>query len=294
MEHKTRKLPTVADLLALKGKRQLTMLKYFSLDEAAAAEAAGIDIASVPADVLFHPEYRQFAPTIFSMAGQTHTECGSPSEYLKWCNSAIEKGADALYCSGSFETVSMLSNEYIPVVGHVGLVPARATWTGGFKAVGKTANDALDLLQQVKSYENAGAIGVELEVVPVEVADEISKRTSILVWSMGAGAGCDAIKFQLFRAEELVRHGHPATDILRSVEFPREWTGALSAYCTEAGIAFCASAFDAEAVDILADPPGERPHERLTCCPSRAQTERQDPRSTLSRPTSCPGRGCAP
>ena len=45
MEHKTRKLPTVADLLALKGKRQLTMLKFFSLDEAAAAEAAGLDIA---------------------------------------------------------------------------------------------------------------------------------------------------------------------------------------------------------------------------------------------------------
>ena len=58
MEQKTRTLPTVADLLALKGKRQLTMLKFFSLDEAAAAEAAGIDIASVPADVLFHPEYR--------------------------------------------------------------------------------------------------------------------------------------------------------------------------------------------------------------------------------------------
>ena len=192
MKRKTRTLPTVADLRALKGKRQLTMLKFFSLDEAAAAEDAGIDIASVPADILFHPEYRTVAPTIFSMAGQTHTECGSPGEYLKWCNSAIEKGADALYCSGSFETVAMLSNEYIPVVGHVGLVPARATWTGGFKAVGKTANDALDLLQQVKSYENAGAIGVELEVVPVEVANEISKRTSILVWSMGAGAGCDA------------------------------------------------------------------------------------------------------
>ena len=70
MEHKTRKLPTVADLLALKGKRQLTMLKFFSLDEAAAAEAAGIDIASVPADVLFHPEYRQFAPTIFRWQGK--------------------------------------------------------------------------------------------------------------------------------------------------------------------------------------------------------------------------------
>ena len=47
MEHKTRKLPTVADLLALKGKRQLTMLEYFSLDEAAAAEVAGIDLSLI-------------------------------------------------------------------------------------------------------------------------------------------------------------------------------------------------------------------------------------------------------
>ena len=192
MVGKEKALPTVADLLSQKGQKQLTMMKFFTLEEAAAAEVAGIDIASVPADVLFHPEYRNVAPTIFSMAGQTHTECGSPLAYLGWCNSALEKGADALYCSGSFSTVEMLAKEYIPVVGHVGLVPARATWTGGFKAVGKTAKDAIELLRQVKSYEQAGAIGVELEVVPVEVADEISKRTSILVWSMGAGAGCDA------------------------------------------------------------------------------------------------------
>ena len=45
MEQITKKLPTVADLRALKGRRQLTMMKFFSLDEAAAAEAAGIDIA---------------------------------------------------------------------------------------------------------------------------------------------------------------------------------------------------------------------------------------------------------
>ena len=81
MKRKTRTLPTVADLRALKGKKQLTMLKFFSLDEAAAAEDAGIDIASVPADVLFHPVYLTVVPTIFSMAGQTHTECGSPNEY---------------------------------------------------------------------------------------------------------------------------------------------------------------------------------------------------------------------
>jgi hypothetical protein len=77
-------------------------------------------------------------------------------------------------------------------VGHVGLVPSRATWTGGFKAVAKTADEALKLLEEVRAYERAGAFAVEIEVVPHEVATEISRRVGILLWSMGAGAGCDA------------------------------------------------------------------------------------------------------
>lgn len=187
-----RLLPTVADLRALKGQTQLTMLRYFSLDEAAAAEAAGIDIASVPPDVLFDPRYRDVAPGVFSMTGQTHLEAGTKEDYLRWGGDAIERGADALYCSGSLETVEYLAREYIPVVGHVGLVPARATWTGGFRAVAKTADSAMRLFEEVKAYENAGAFAVELEVVPEEVATEISRRVKILVWSMGAGGGCDA------------------------------------------------------------------------------------------------------
>lgn len=126
------------------------------------------------------------------MTGQAHTQCGTPTDYLRWCNDAVERGADAFYCSGSLQTVEMLAREYIPVVGHVGLVPARANWNGGFCAVGKTAQDALQLFDEVKAYEDAGAIAIELEVVPEEVATEISKRVNILVWSMGAGAGCDA------------------------------------------------------------------------------------------------------
>lgn len=187
-----RKLPTVADLRALKGKRQLTMLRYFSIDEAAAAEQAGIDIASVPPEVLFHPDYRKVAPSIFSMTGKTHLEAGTPDDYLRWCGDAVNRGADAVYCSGSLQTVAHLAREHIPVVGHVGLVPARATWTGGFRAVGKTAEAALRLYDEVRAYEDAGAFAVEIEVVPPEVATEISRRVSILLWSMGAGAGCDA------------------------------------------------------------------------------------------------------
>ena len=187
-----RKLPTVADLRAVKGKRQMTMLRYFNLDEAAAAEQAGIDIASVPADIATDPSYRHVAPSVFSMTGLTHLQAGTPEDYLNWCCDKINRGADAVYCSGSLKTVEYLAREYIPVVGHVGLVPARATWTGGFKAVGKSATDALRLYDEVRAYENAGAFAVEIEVVPAEVATAISQRVGILLWSMGAGAGCDA------------------------------------------------------------------------------------------------------
>ncbi len=40
--------PTVADILALKGKRQLSMLRVVTLEEAQAAEKAGIEMVSVP------------------------------------------------------------------------------------------------------------------------------------------------------------------------------------------------------------------------------------------------------
>jgi 3-methyl-2-oxobutanoate hydroxymethyltransferase len=203
----TRKKPTVADLLAKKGQGQLLMLRVTSLEEAAAAEEAGIDIVSVPAEIVTHPRYREVAPTLFSMTGMTHLEAGTKEDYLRFCGSVMLKGADAVYCSGSLETVEFLANEHIPVVGHVGLVPARATWTGGFRAVGKAAESAVALMDEVLSYEDAGAIGVEIEVVPVEVAAAISARTKILLWSMGAGVGCDA---QYLFAEDILgtNRGH--------------------------------------------------------------------------------------
>ena len=100
-----------------------------------------------------------------------------------------------------------LAAEGIPVVGHVGLIPAKNTWTGGFRAVGKTADSALMVYRQVKELEAAGAIAAEIEVVPEKVASEIARRTSLLLLSMGAGAGCDA---QYLFAEDVLGYtrGH--------------------------------------------------------------------------------------
>lgn len=188
----SRSRPTIADLRAIRGTRQLTMLRVLNLEEAEAAEKAGIDIVSIPPELLLNPEYRDAAPSLFSMPGDNFYEIGGPEDFLRWSFQMYRGGADAVYCSAGLGTVKKMADEAIPVIGHVGLIPSRATWTGGFKAVGKTAQSAMEIMEAVQKYEAAGAFGAEIEVVPVEVAEAICKRTSLFLISMGAGTGCDA------------------------------------------------------------------------------------------------------
>lgn len=183
--------PTVADLLALKGKRQLGMLRVLTLDEAAAAETAGIEMVSVPPSLL-GPEFREAAPSVFAIPGLEYGDIVTAEDYLRAAFRALKAGGDAVYCAASLSTIRRLRDEGIPVCSHVGLIPSQATWTGGFRAVGKTAESALHVWRAVKALEEAGAFAAEIEVVPAEVAGAISERTSLFMISMGAGAGCDA------------------------------------------------------------------------------------------------------
>ncbi|MEK1886128.1 MAG: 3-methyl-2-oxobutanoate hydroxymethyltransferase [Phyllobacterium sp.] len=183
--------PTVADILALKGRRQLTMLRVETLEEAEAAERARVDMLSVP-PTLLTPEFRDAAPSTFTVPGLEYGDFVTAEDYLRGAFKALRAGGDAVYCAASLATVRRLRDEGIPVCGHVGLVPSKATWTGGFKAVGKTALSALEIWRQTKALEGAGAFAAEIEVVPVEVATAICERTSLFMISMGAGAGCDA------------------------------------------------------------------------------------------------------
>lgn len=229
----SRKRLTVADLRAQKGKQQFTMLRIFTVDEAAAAQEAGIDVVSIPPELLLNPRYREVAPTLFSMTGMTHLEAGTREDYLRFSGKMLEADCDAIYCSGGLNTVEFLANEHIPVVGHVGLVPSRATWTGGFKAVGKSAESALSLYRECKAYEQAGAFAVEIEVVPVEIATEISKRLDMLLWSMGAGPGCDA---QYLFAEDIL--GENKGHMPRHSKVYRDFAGEYDRLQTERISAF--------------------------------------------------------
>ena len=93
------------------------------------------------------------------------------------------------------------------IVAHVGLIPSQCTWTGGFRAVGRTADGAKAVWDHVKRLEAIGAFGAELEVVPDRVAEVISKNTPLIMLGMGAGPGADA---QYLFTEDVLGHtgGH--------------------------------------------------------------------------------------
>ena len=182
---------TLLDLRNRKGEPQLTMVHVTSADQAVAAEAAGIDILCGP----FLPETRQIpaaAPNTNYRFGLKYGHYTTAEQCLKSAFDAVECGADIVYTPQSMAFVEAMAQQGIAVCGHVGLVPPKASWTGGFRAVGKTAEQALMLFQQIKDLENAGAFAVELEVVPDRVATEIARRSSLMTMSMGAGNGCDA------------------------------------------------------------------------------------------------------
>jgi 3-methyl-2-oxobutanoate hydroxymethyltransferase len=105
-----------------------------------------------------------------------------------------EAGADVVKLEGagpSLSRVRAIVGAGIPVMGHIGLTPQSATMLGGFKAQGRTAAKARQLLGDAKALEAAGCFALVLEAVPAAVASHISETLTIPTIGIGAGAGCD-------------------------------------------------------------------------------------------------------
>lgn len=196
----TRKKLTVYDYLRCKGKRQLSVLFVHSADEAMAAEEAGIDMICTSHDAPQYGIYNSFdelkrireaAPSCFMQSGGA-VNVASEYEAMKLAHKYLEVGADVVYGgTWSYKWIRALRDENVPINSHVGLVPGKASWIGGFRAIGKTADEAAGVLQHTLELQEAGVIGVELEVVPPKVASIITKKVKIMTLSMGSGSGCD-------------------------------------------------------------------------------------------------------
>jgi 3-methyl-2-oxobutanoate hydroxymethyltransferase len=105
-----------------------------------------------------------------------------------------EGGADAVKLERGGTSVARaraIVGAGIPVMGHVGLTPQTATVLGGFKAQGRTAERAQQLVEDAVALEAAGCFAVVLEAIPPAVASAATRALNAPTIGIGAGAGTD-------------------------------------------------------------------------------------------------------
>lgn len=228
----------MAELLALKGKRKLVLTTAFDEWTARAAEQAGVDMILAWGSCLEHSKFviaavRKGAPNTLIGSGINPEAYESVERAIHTANQILSVGTDIIYCSGLVpEKFAALSRQHFPCVGHVGYLPVNDTWYGGPRAVGKTAVEAKQVYDSVMALEEAGCIAVEMECVPAQVAAEISKRTKMLVFSMGSGPDCDG-QF-IFSEDILGTHcGHYPRHAYRKLNLMTESVEALQQYTSD-------------------------------------------------------------
>ena len=236
-----RKKLTIPDLAAKKAAgERLVMVAVGEVLSAAWAERAGVDIVGV-GDSLGMTLYGQentLAMTVDQMIEHTRAvRRGAPNTfslvsmpYGSYATKDIavqnavrmmkESGADAVKLQGGremFDIIKAVADAGVPVMSHVGLLPHYVHRYGGFKMQGRTAEDALRIVDNAKAIEEAGAIGLEIEAVPYEVGKAVDEAVSIFTFSIGAGAagtcqllnGYDLIgAFDTFKPKFAKRYGN--------------------------------------------------------------------------------------
>ena len=146
-----------------------------------------------------------------------------------------EGGADAVKLERGGTSVARaraIVGAGIPVMGHVGLTPQTATVLGGFKAQGRTAERARQLVDDAIVLEAAGCFAVVLEAVPPAVARAATRALTVPTIGIGAGAGTDG--------QVLVWHdmlgfyeGRAPRFVKRYAEIGEAVVGALGRYAEE-------------------------------------------------------------
>jgi 3-methyl-2-oxobutanoate hydroxymethyltransferase len=102
-----------------------------------------------------------------------------------------EGGCDAVKLEGGGERMASriraINEAGILVMGHIGLTPQFMGQQGGYKAQGRDAGAAVNLVKQAKRLEQAGAFSILVEGVPSAVGKAITDRAGIPILGIGAG-----------------------------------------------------------------------------------------------------------
>ncbi|MBI4366168.1 MAG: 3-methyl-2-oxobutanoate hydroxymethyltransferase, partial [Deltaproteobacteria bacterium] len=194
---------TVPRLQAMKQRdERITMVTCYDATFARLLDAAGVEMlligdslgmviqghtTTVPVtldDILYHTKnVARVRPNAHIMAdmpfmsyqASTVQAIGNAGRLLK------EAGAESVKVEGGEElvdTVAAMVRAGIPVMAHIGLKPQRVHQMGGYKIQGRDRAGADQLLAEAKSFQGAGAFGLKLECVAMEVAAEITRAVA--------------------------------------------------------------------------------------------------------------------
>jgi len=196
-------------LSILRKKEKLTMITaYDALFAKIFDEIADIILVGDSLNMSFFGENDTLSATLEQMIYHTKAVCNGAKKAYIICDmpfgtyhtpqialeNAIkiykETKADAVKLEGGAEkaeTIKLLSNNAIAVVGHIGLMPQFSRSEGGYKVKGKDKDSKEKLLLDAKAIEEAGAVMLVIEGVKEDVAKEISENISIPTIGIGAG-----------------------------------------------------------------------------------------------------------
>jgi 3-methyl-2-oxobutanoate hydroxymethyltransferase len=146
-----------------------------------------------------------------------------------------EAGADAIKLEGGgvhAERARAIVRSGIPVMGHVGLTPQTATALGGWRAQGRTAQQALDVARDAMELQAAGCFAMVFEAIPSDVAAAIAARIEVPVIGIGAGPSVDG-QVLVFHDLLGIREGQGARFVKRYADLLDEMADGVAAYAQD-------------------------------------------------------------
>lgn len=104
----------------------------------------------------------------------------------------IKAGAQAVKIEGAgfLDEIKAIVRAGIPVMGHLGFTPQSVNQLG-YRIQGKSGKQKAKIKKDAKKLEKAGCFALVLELVPPDLAKQITKTIKIPVIGIGAGRDCD-------------------------------------------------------------------------------------------------------
>ncbi|MBX5468632.1 MAG: 3-methyl-2-oxobutanoate hydroxymethyltransferase [Thermoleophilaceae bacterium] len=120
----------------------------------------------------------------------------------------------------------------IPVMGHVGLTPQTATALGGYRSQGRTAERAMQVLEDALALQEAGCFAIVFEAVPSEFTELVMPLIEVPVIGIGAGPATDG-QVLVFHDLLGIYDGHAARFVKRYGDVRQAMIEGVEAFARE-------------------------------------------------------------